>query len=181
MGTFLLLVIGAAVLLTLLVLIVRRLRSGRPLLYPFIRNDHDASMKVYLDIDGTLIHEDLGPNYGKPAAGLADFVRALRPYDVYWLTTHCRDNDPVRAREIVKRVLPEELHADIDRIKPVVWDMMKTEALDWESDFIWFDNDIFDEERAAFANALPTQQFIEVDLRQNPDQLIEITRDVLEN
>jgi len=80
----------------------------------------------------------------------------------------------------MKHVLPEALHADIDRIKGTVWQTMKTEAIDWDCDeFIWFDNDIFEEERRAFGAALPTQTFIEVDLRANPEQLIEITRDVL--
>jgi len=95
-------------------------------------------MKIYLDIDGTMLHEDLTENYGKPAAGLEEFLTALRPYDTYWLTTHCTEGDPVHARRITKAVLPESLHADIDRIKPTTWTELKTEALDWNSDFIWF-------------------------------------------
>jgi hypothetical protein len=136
-------------------------------------------MKIYLDIDGTLIHEDLTENYCNPAAGLEDFIIALRPHNLYWLTTHCRDGNPERARQIVKKHLPESLHPDIDRIKGTVWDLNKTEGIDWDSEFIWFDNDIFDAERAAFSDAPDTQSFIEVDLKVNPKQLIEITKDIL--
>lgn len=131
-------------------------------------------MNIYLDIDGTLIHEDLSEMLGKPAAGLEEFIIALRPHTTYWLTTHCRDGNPQRAREIMKRVLPDTLHSDIDRIKPTVWDRFKTEGIDWNQDFIWFDNDIGDYERARFNDAPDTKSFIEMDLRASPNQLIEI-------
>jgi len=136
-------------------------------------------MNIYLDIDGTLIHEDLTERYGLPAAGLNEFIIALRPHTLYWLTTHCRDGNPDRAREIVKRHLPEELHADIDRIKPTVWDTLKTEGIDWSEDFIWFDNDIFAEEWARIEQGSENQLAIEVNLRENPEQLKEIIHDLL--
>ncbi|MEY2665716.1 MAG: hypothetical protein RLZZ480_821 [Candidatus Parcubacteria bacterium] len=136
-------------------------------------------MNIYLDIDGTMIHEDLTVNSGKPAAGLEEFLIALRPHTTYWLTTHCRDGNPARAREIMKRVLPDALHPDIDRILPTTWDMNKTEGIDWSQDFIWFDNDVSEHERAAFPESGPNRHVIEVNLRENPDQLIEITADLL--
>ena len=136
-------------------------------------------MKVYLDIDGTMIHEDLTENYGKAAAGLEEFIITLRRYDTYWLTTHCMTGDPVNARRIIKTVLPESRHDDIDRIKSTVWSDMKTEALDWEGDFIWFDNDIFNAEWQALEQCRAGQSVVQVDLRENPRQLQEITRDVL--
>ena len=136
-------------------------------------------MKIYLDIDGTMIHEDLTENYGQAAAGLEEFIIALRPYETWWLTTHCHEGDSTRAREIMKKVLPEELHADIDRIKPVYWDVNKTEALDWDADFIWIDNDIFDAEWKDLEKCRENQSVVQVDLRANQQQLIEITRDVL--
>lgn len=136
-------------------------------------------MNIYLDIDGTMIHEDEWGRDNLAAAGLAEFIIALRPYDTYWLTTHCRNGNPERPREIMKRHLPESLHPDIDRIKPTVWDTMKTQGIDWTEDFIWFDNDIMDAEWLRFESAKPEQQVIEVNLRTNPEQLKEITRDIL--
>ncbi len=135
-------------------------------------------MNIYLDIDGTLIHEDQTANYGKAAAGLADFLIALRPHQTIWLTTHCRDGNPERAREIMKRFVPPELHADIDRIKPVVWDVMKTEGIDWSQDFIWFDNDIYPFEWEQIEQGTDDQQVVEINLKLNPRQLIEIVSDV---
>lgn len=137
-------------------------------------------MKIYLDIDGTMIHEDLTENYGKPAHGLEEFLIALRPYDTYWLTTHCMDGDPLNAQQKMKAVVPISLFNDIDRIKPTTWKSLKTEALDWSGDFIWFDNDIFREEWDRFETATSNQRVIEVNLRNNPNHLVEITRDIIE-
>jgi hypothetical protein len=136
-------------------------------------------MKVYLDIDGTMIHDDLSDMYCKAAVGLEDFLVALRSYDTYWLTTHCTTGDPTNARRIMKAVLPEELHADIDRIKPTVWQDLKTQGIDFNSDFIWFDNDIYTGEWDKLKLCSDNQTVIEVDLRNNPRHLIEITRDIL--
>ncbi len=135
--------------------------------------------KIYLDIDGTLIHEDLTENYGKPAKGIEEFFIALRPYDTFWLTTHCMDGDPVHAQKKLKAVLPEALYADIERIQPTAWTDLKTEGIDWRSDFIWFDDDIYAEEWKRFETAEPDQQVIQMNLRENQEQLIEITRDIL--
>ena len=146
---------------------------------PFLYHSR-ANMNIYLDIDGTLIHEDLTQNNGKAAAGLAEFIIALRPHTTYWLTTHCRDGNPERARAIMKRHLPPELHADIDRIKPTTWNMLKTEAINWHEDFIWFDDNITDTEWELFKVAGPNQQVIEMNLRDNPRQLEEITADLLQ-
>jgi hypothetical protein len=136
-------------------------------------------MKIYLDIDGTMIHDDLSDMYCKPAAGLEEFIIALRPYETYWLTTHCTDGDPTNARKIMKAVLPESLHADIDRIKPTVWQDLKTNGIDFSSDFIWFDNDIYTNEWKVLDKCTENQLVIEVDLRNNPRHLIEIIRDIL--
>jgi hypothetical protein len=136
-------------------------------------------MKIYLDIDGTMIHEDRWDMENLAADGLAEFIIALRPHATYWLTTHCRDGNPERAREIMKRYLPPELYADIDRIKPTVWDTQKTQGIDWTEDFIWFDNDISAFEWEKIAQGSENQQAIEVNLKVNPKQLVEIARDIL--
>ena len=137
-------------------------------------------MNIYLDIDGTMLHEDRWDMENLAAEGLAEFITALRPHTTYWLTTHCRDGNPDRAREIMKRFLPPELHPCIDRIRPTTWDRHKTEGIDWSQDFIWFDNDISDYEWEQIKQGSEGQQAIEVNLKQNAEQLIEITRDVLD-
>lgn len=126
-----------------------------------------------------MIHEDLTENYGKPAVGLEEFIIALRPHDTYWLTTHCMDGNPEHAQVMMKKHLPKELHQDIEKIRPTVWSDMKTEALDWDTDFIWFDNDIFEQEWKDLERCGDNQFVVQVDLKKNPSQLIEITRDLI--
>lgn len=134
-------------------------------------------MNIYLDIDGTLIHENLP--LPKAAAGLDDFIKTLRPYPTFWLTTHCRDGNPERAQEMLKRFVSPELYNDIDRIQPTVWDTLKTEGIDWSEDFIWFDNDVSEAEWKRFTGNNRNQQVIEVNLKANPMHLIEITKEIL--
>lgn len=136
-------------------------------------------MDIYLDIDGTLIHEELTKQNGKPAAGLEDFLLAIQHHNLYWLTTHCRDGNAERPREIMKRVTATHLHPIIDTIKPTVWDMSKTEGIDWSQDFIWLDDNISVAEWSALEKGNPNQSSIQINLRTNPEQLLEVVRDVL--
>lgn len=135
-------------------------------------------MKIYLDIDGTMVHEEI-ERAGQPAVGLEEFLVALRPYETYWLTTHCMNGDPQYARALMKQKVSKEFHPDIDRIQPTVWSLLKTSALDFTSDFIWFDNEVSSEELKTLQKCTDTQSLVQVDLRTNPQQLIEIVRDVL--
>lgn len=138
-------------------------------------------MKIYLNIDGTVIHEDRWDMQNPAAAGLEDFIVALRPYETYWLTTHCPEGDPTNARQIMKSVLPGSLHSDIDRIKPTVWQDLKTKRIDFSSDFIWFDNNIYTGEWKVLKQCIENQIVIEVNLRTNPNHLVEITNDLLKD
>ena len=136
-------------------------------------------MKVYLDIDGTLIHEELGPSFGKPANGLEGFLTALSHFDVYWLTTHCMEGDPTRAQKLIKQHTGADLHEFVEVIKPTTWSRNKTEALDLSDNFIWFDNDVFAGEHEALAHLREGQEFVKVNLANNPYQLMELTESLL--
>lgn len=142
-------------------------------------------MNIYLDIDGTLIHEDRY-RAGEPAEGLEDLFRVLfahahadHPCSVFWLTTHCMDGDPQYARRIMKSVLPPHFHADIDRIKPTVWSEQKTEAIDFSRPFIWLDNDVMASEREVLKRRalMDRQWLVEVDLEADPQRLRDVVRD----
>ncbi len=135
-------------------------------------------MNIYLDIDGTLIHEDLN-KFRQPAEGLMVFLQAIRSYNLYWLTTHCMDGNRTHAQAFLKSVTPEELHTRIDLIKPTTWHTLKTEAIDFTKPFMWLDNDVLKEERTVLREkAIHDKQWlIEVDLVDNPARLVDITRD----
>lgn len=134
-------------------------------------------MRIYLDIDGTLIHED-ARNHGQAADGLEEFLTMLKNHETYWLTAHCRDGNPERARTILKSVVSPSLHDEIERIKPTTWDTQKIDAIDWTQEFIWLDNDVNQFEQIHFHRKIPGQNVIEMNLADNPQQLREITEDL---
>jgi hypothetical protein len=137
-------------------------------------------MKIYIDIDGTMIHEEI-EKAGVPAVGLEEFLVALRGYETYWLTTHCMNGDPQYAQKLMKKKVSEEFYADIDRIIPTAWSILKTDALDFTSDFVWFDNVVSSGELKELNRCKENQSLLQVDLKKNPEQLLEIARDLLSN
>jgi hypothetical protein len=130
-------------------------------------------MKLYFDIDGVLIAQGR-----KPANHVTEFLKvATEKHDCYWLTTHCKDSsEAITAMNHVKDVLPAEAISYCERIKPTEWSHKKTEAIDFSSDFLWFDDVSFDFEKEVLAQHNKSNSFILVDLINNPDQLKELIK-----
>ncbi len=130
-------------------------------------------MKLYFDIDGVLIAQGR-----KPANYVAEFLKiATEKHDCYWLTTHCKNNSEITtAMEHVKEVLPTEAISYCERIKPTEWSHKKSEAIDFNSDFLWFDDVSFDFEKEVLAQHDKSSSFVLVDLINNPDQLKELIK-----
>jgi hypothetical protein len=128
-------------------------------------------MKLYFDIDGVLIAQGR-----KPANYVAEFLKiATEKHDCYWLTTHCKDNSEASiAMDHIKDVLPAEAISYCERIKPTEWSLKKTEAIDLNSDFLWFDDVSFDFEKEVLAQHNKSSGFVLVDLISKPDQLKEL-------
>ena len=55
-------------------------------------------------------------------------------------------------------------------IKPTTWDTAKTRAIDFRTPILWFDDDLFYEEKQALAEHGVMDNWIKVDLTKNPDQ-----------
>lgn len=126
-----------------------------------------SKTKIYLDIDGVLLANDYNAaNY------CHDFLELVTAkFDVYWLTTHCRGNAQT-AVDRLSLVLPPMTLALIQDIKPTNWTTAKTEAIDFHVPFLWFDDDLFDDERANLELHASLDNWIEVDLAKNEDQLL---------
>lgn len=125
-------------------------------------------MKIYLDIDGTIITKQ-----GQPAPFLFEFLEYVtKEHACYWLTTHCRDgNADVPCRYLSQRI--DDRAGWIYRIKPTKWDVLKTDALDFSQDFLWFDDYIMDAEMKVLEEHDAVQKFVKIDLDKNPTQLKE--------
>jgi hypothetical protein len=125
-------------------------------------------MNVYLDIDGVLLANDLNPaNY---ANEFLRYVLNKFPDTTYWLTTHCNGDASVPIQHIGHMFEPE-VQELMKLIKPTSWETAKTRAIDFSKPFLWFDDDLFFEEKAALEKHDVLENWIEVNLADNKDQL----------
>lgn len=122
---------------------------------------------LYLDIDGVLL-----ANEENLAIGASEFIKyAADNFDVYWLTTHCMDGDTTHAIEYVQRCTNEDLKPYLVKFKPTKWSLAKTEAIDFDKPFLWFDDDCYSGERLVLNEHNVFNSWIEIDLLKYPDQL----------
>ena len=125
---------------------------------------------IYLDIDGVLLANDKQPaNYAKE---FLQYVLEKFPDSTYWLTTHCQ-GDASRPIRDVGHLFDEETVELMKKVKPTTWldSSAKTDAIDFTQPFLWFDDDLFVNEREALVANNVLDNWIEVDLRKNPNQL----------
>ena len=123
-------------------------------------------MIAYLDIDGVIMAND------KRTANYAhEFVEYLiNNYDVYWLTTHCH-GDTRATVEHLKMFFNSETVKLFDKIKPTNWNILKTETIDFSKPFLWFEDDLFDEEKEVLKQHNCFESWIEINLTKDEDQL----------
>lgn len=123
-------------------------------------------VNIYLDIDGVLLANDLhGANH------VHEFLELVTSrYPTYWLTTHCR-GDVKTAIERLSKVFSPETMKLIQDIRPTNWNLAKTEAIDFSQPFLWFDDDLFDNERNELVKHGVLDNWVEVNLARDPNQL----------
>jgi hypothetical protein len=125
-------------------------------------------MNIYLDIDGVLLANDLSPaNYAD------EFLRlVLRNYPdtTYWLTTHCNGDSSVPVSHIGHLFEPDVVEL-MKKIKPTSWQTAKTRGIDFSESFLWFDDDLFYEEKQTLLDHSALDSWIQVDLVKDPGQL----------
>jgi hypothetical protein len=95
-------------------------------------------MNIYLDIDGVILTKD-----GKQMPGLEQFLNkifGISGGNVYWLTTHCRELSTERVMLYIKDKLDSDIYKILESVKPVIWDTLKTEGIDFNNEFLWFDD-----------------------------------------
>ncbi len=121
---------------------------------------------IYLDIDGVLLAKD-----NNPAKYADEFIKyVVSNYPTYWLTTRCKDENHY-LNEILGRFFPSETMEYIRQIKPTIWSDWKTDAIDFSSSFLWFDDNLFEKERKELLEHDTLENWIEVDLRKNENML----------
>lgn len=111
------------------------------------------------------------------AANYADeFLHAVLtayPDSTYWLTTHNWRGEN-RTKEVLAPHLKPETVPLLDKIKPSVWNEMKTDGINFSEKFIWLDDDLWQDELKVLEQHNATDNFILIDLQKNPNQLKDI-------
>jgi hypothetical protein len=127
-------------------------------------------MNVYLDIDGVLLANDLNA-----AEHVYEFLKVATQNPTFWLTTHCK-GDAMTAVKRLGTVFTPAMMELIKDIKPTNWDTAKTDGIDFSQPFLWFDDDLFEDERKVLESHGVLENWIEVDLAHNPAQLASFVR-----
>lgn len=120
-------------------------------------------MKLYLDIDGVLLTTKQ-TQIAEDASAFIAFV--TENFDCFWLTTHCKgDNAP--AIKYLSKYFDNETIELLQKVKPTDWSTLKTEAIDFKSDFIWLDDFPMHSEITVVKEHLRTDSVIVVDLNRS--------------
>ena len=129
-------------------------------------------MKIYLDIDGVILTKDL-----KPANYLYEFLKYITSkHPVFWLTTHCKGNSDSTVN-FLSRFLDPKIIEIAKNIQSTNWSTAKTEAIDYQSPFLWFDDYLFEFEKKDLIKHDSINSWIKVDLLANPNQLLDFIND----
>jgi len=129
--------------------------------------------KAYIDLDGALLGKAQPDDREIILAKHAkEFLECcVQRYQCYWLTTHCKDGDTTRVVNILERYADEPVMKLIRAIKPTSWKTMKTEAIDFQSDFCLIDDQLLQYEIELLKKKGVLNRWIQVDTRRNPDDL----------
>lgn len=129
--------------------------------------------KLYIDVDGVLLGK------AQPADKEIILARHAREfleycaqhYQCYWLTTHCKDGDTAHVVNMLERYAAEPVMRLVLAINSTSWKTLKTEVIDFQSDFYWIDDQPLRVEVDELRKNNVLGRWIRVDTRRNPDDL----------
>lgn len=123
-------------------------------------------MNIYIDINNTALKKDLTlANYFK------DFIQeALKNHKLFWLTTHYRNEEDLpHLMQYLNDSFDKEVADIVKNVKPMKWNMLKTEGIDFAQDFLFYDDSPMFSEIEVLKKNNKQDCWIKVDLISNPD------------
>jgi hypothetical protein len=126
-------------------------------------------MKIYLDIDGVILTKE-----GKQMPFLKEFllyVFNLAGDEVYWLSTHCKDGNTERVIEHLEGKVEDDVLEVLKIVKGTKWEDLKTEGIDLNSEFLWFDDNIFESEYRVLEEL--NKDYCLIKVEENLEELVE--------
>jgi len=116
-------------------------------------------VKLYLDIDGVLLTKR---NTKMADFGVEFIDFAADHYDCYWLTTHCKGNAET-AIQYLSGYYSDSSIEKLRKIKATDWHTLKTEGIDFSSDFYWIDDAPFESEKEHLKRNLALERLLIAD------------------
>lgn len=129
-------------------------------------------MNIYLDIDGVLLTKQ--QEIPKGAEKLITYLTTN--FSCYWLTTHCRTGGN-KAMDYLKEFYAEATIRQLENVEATNWVDLKTEAIDFDEDFIWLEDYPFEAEKKVLREKGKLDALFLVDLKDE-NALEEIVRKI---
>lgn len=124
---------------------------------------------IYLGIDGVILTKGV-----MPALHLDKFLKhIIANFNVSWLSSRCRGSSELTEKYLSQFLEPSTILL-IKSIKPTNFNLDKTEAIDFNKEFFWLDGPLFDSEKNTLKDHNNLNSWIELDLINNPDQLLQV-------
>ena len=121
--------------------------------------------KLYIDIDGVILAK--GQKVPEYADSLIQYI--IDHFDCYWLTTHCRSGEN-KTINYLSPFYDNDIIQSLEKIKTTDWDTLKTEGIDFDSNFYWLEDYPFESEMKILEEKNKLNSLIKVDLN-NPNEL----------
>jgi hypothetical protein len=92
--------------------------------------------KLYIDVDGVLLTAK-ETRVADHVLLFIDYI--IENFDCYWLTTHCK-GDSKSVLNHLSEYFDQQIIEKLRVVQPTSWNTLKTEAIDFTSDFYWIDD-----------------------------------------
>ena len=132
-------------------------------------------LKLYLDIDGVL----LTTKQIKAAEYAIEFIDFITDnFECYWLTTHCKGETKAPLSYLAK-YFDHYTIKKLSKINPTNWTTLKTEAIDFSSNFIWLEDYPFNSEKMVLTSKNVFEKLIIIDLNNDNElkKVLQILKD----
>ena len=135
-------------------------------------------MNLYINIDGVLLDRESN-TIAEHSIELIDYI--TDEFDCYWLTPHCKGNASP-AIDYLSEYFPTETIKKLKTIKPTNWEVLKTEGIDFNKNFIWLDRDPLQEEISVLKLFGRSGSFYKIDPQSGTDlsKVLSYLRGVME-
>lgn len=121
---------------------------------------------IYLNVDGVLIDDNSRPtNYSR------EFIKYIVPnFNTYWLSRRDKNNGFSIIKDLSRIFEPNTMQL-INRVRPTRWSFAKTQAINFDRPFLWFDDELIVHERLELIKNNALNNWINVDLARDENCL----------